>query len=199
MTDEYKTIQADARAEMKVQGSRFIATVYPTTTNEEAELFIARMKREFFDATHNCFAYRIGTGGDQFRASDDGEPGGTAGRPILTAIDRLGLTDLTIVVTRYFGGTKLGVGGLSRAYGAAAGRVLSKATTIVKHRLGAVKTSFPHSQISNVMHVVSRVGARIVDTTYDEEVHIHLECRLSKQDELRALLVDHTSGNIRFT
>ena len=198
-SDEYKTLQREARAELKVQGSRFIAAATPSRTKLESEEFIARIRKQHYDATHNCFAYRCGVDGSLYRFNDDGEPSGTAGKPILAAIDKLSLTDVCVVVTRYFGGTKLGVGGLIRAYGSAAERALAAADLVTKYILDSLKVSFPHSHISSVMHVTSQCGARIIDTSYDEEVHLVLEIRKSKSDELRSLLVNHTSGNIRFS
>ena len=198
-SDEYKTLQKEVRAESKVQGSRFIATASPSTTKQEAGECIARLRKQYHDATHNCFAFRCGMEGSLYRFNDDGEPGGTAGKPILASIDKYGLTDVCVVVTRYFGGTKLGVGGLIRAYGDAAGLVLASADQVTKYVLESLQVCFPHSHISNVMHVVSRCGARIVETSYDEEVHLVLEIRKSRSEELRALLVNHTSGNISFT
>ncbi|MBM2845918.1 MAG: hypothetical protein HW407_1230 [Bacteroidetes bacterium] len=198
-TDEFKTLQNQVRQEIRVQGSRFICTLHPVRTKEEAEEFVGRIRKEFFNATHHCYAYRLGTAGDRFRYNDDGEPGGTGGKPILTAIDRIGLTDVVAVVTRYFGGTKLGVGGLARAYGEAAEKAMSSAEPVTRYVLLALRVSFPHTHISNVMHVVSKLGARIVDTVYDEEVHLQLEIRVSRREELQSSLVNHTSGNIRFT
>lgn len=196
MQDEYKTIQSEAREQTKVQGSRFIATALPVTTKAEAEQFIAKLRKEFRDATHNCFAYRLGTDGTLFRFNDDGEPGGSAGKPILAAIDKLELTDVIVVVIRYFGGTKLGVGGLVRAYGDVAEQALLNAEKVTKYKTHLIEATFPHSHISNVMHVVSKLGARIVDTQYDEDVHLDLEVRLSKVDELRTALVEQTRGNV---
>lgn len=197
-SDEYKTIREEVLAETKVQGSRFIATASPSTTKSDAEEFVARLRKQYHDATHNCFAYRCGTEGSLFRSGDDGEPAGTAGRPILAAVDKHCLTDVCVVVTRYFGGTKLGVGGLIRAYGGAAEQALSSANIVTKFVLESLEVSFPHAHVGNVMHVVSQSGARIVGTTYDEDAHLVLEIRKSKVDELRVLLIDHTSGKIRF-
>lgn len=198
-SDEYRTIREEVFTETKMQGSRFIATASPSTTKSDAEEFVARLRKQYHDATHNCYAYRCGTGGTQYRSSDDGEPAGTAGRPILAVVDKLCLTDVCVVVTRYFGGTKLGVGGLIRAYGGAAEQALSSANIVTKFVLESLEVSFPHAHVGNVMHVVSQSGARIVDTTYDEDVHLVLEIRQSKVDDLRGLLVNHTSGNIRFS
>jgi uncharacterized YigZ family protein len=196
-SDEYKTIKKEGRAELKVQGSKFIATASPSTTKVEAEEFVARLKKQYHDATHNCYAYRNGTEGSQFRFNDDSEPSGTAGKPILAAIDKLGVRDVCVVVTRYFGGTKLGVGGLIRAYGDAAAQALASAGTVTRYLFDVICVSFPHLHISSVMHVTSKCGARIVDTVYDEEVHLVLEIRKSKAKELCSSLVSHTSGNVR--
>lgn len=198
-TDEYKTIGGRVKVEHKVRDSRFIASASPSITKSQAEEFVTDLKKLYHDATHNCFAYRCGLAGNIYRFHDDGEPGGTAGRPILAAIDKSGLTDLVVVVTRYFGGTKLGVGGLRRAYGDAAEQVLASAAVITKHAHEQLRISFPHAHINNVMHVASRCDAKIVDTVYDEEVHIVLEIRKSKVEEIRGLLMNQTSGNLRFT
>ena len=196
MHDEYTTIKSPTTTEIKVIGSRFLATAHPILTKQDAEQFLAKIRKEFWDATHHCYAYRLGTDGIQFRFNDDGEPGGSAGRPILGAIDKCGLTDVLVVVTRYFGGTKLGVGGLVRAYSEASELVLSRSEKLVKHVTETLVATFPHSHISNVMHVVSRVGAKIVDITYDEEVHATLDVRISRCEELRSALVNQTNGNI---
>ncbi|MBI5471416.1 MAG: YigZ family protein [Ignavibacteriae bacterium] len=198
MHDEYTTIKKKSTAEIKVIGSRFLATAFPIASKHDAEQYLAAVRKEFWDATHNCFAYRMGVEGSQFRFNDDGEPGGSAGKPILASIDKLALTDVLVVVTRYFGGTKLGVGGLVRAYAQAADQALTNAEKLVKYMTQLLVATFPHNQISNVMHVISRHGAQIVDTVYDEEVHVTLEIRLSRVEELRAALVNHTSGNIAF-
>ena len=199
MTDEYRTISSSVEAQIKVRDSRFIASASPSITKTQAEEFIAGLRRTYHDATHVCYAYRCGTAGDTFRLNDDGEPSGTAGKPILAAIERYGLTDIVVAVTRYFGGTKLGVGGLRRAYGDAAEHVLATASIITKFAIEPLRISFPHTLIGNVMHAASRCGAKIVDTSYDEEVHLLLEIRKSKAEELRQFLLDQTSGNLRFT
>ncbi len=196
MHDEYKTIRSESRTETKVQGSRFIATATPITTKAEAEQFVGRIKKEFWDATHNCFAYRLGTDGREFRSNDDGEPSGSAGKPILAVIDKLELTDTAVVVTRYFGGTKLGVGGLIRSYSQAAEKALLWMEPITKYVIETFEATFPHSHISTVMHIVSRLGAKIVDTHYDEDVHLRLEIRRTRAGDLNSSLVNQTNGNI---
>jgi uncharacterized YigZ family protein len=199
MGDEYTSIAGMARMELKVQGSRFVASALPARNRTEAAELVAKIRREFHDATHHCFANRLGVDGRDLRANDDGEPAGSAGKPILAAIVNAGLTDVLVVVTRYFGGTKLGIGGLARAYGGAASSVLAAAERVTHIVTVGMRISFPHPLTSNVMHVVSRAGLRILDTSYDEEVHMMLAVRRSLADEICAQLVERTSGNVRIT
>lgn len=127
MREHYRTLGGPGRKEIeRVLGSRFIATAAPLHGPEEVEALLAPIRREFHAARHHCYAWRTGIGGERFRAHDGGEPGGSAGRPILERIDALELTGVIVVVTRYFGGTKLGVGGLARAYARAAEAVLAE-------------------------------------------------------------------------
>lgn len=196
MNDEFTTIAGRVRDELKVRGSRFIATAVPVARREEAEELVHGVRKEFHDATHHCYAYRVTPGGDQFRVQDDGEPSGSAGKPILAALDKFGLTDTLVVVTRYFGGTKLGVGGLVRAYGGAAEGVLGRAARVLRFVEEEVEASFPHERTGEVMHVISTEGARITETRYDEEVHLLLSIRRSSVERLRSALLAQTRGNI---
>ena len=198
MDDAYTTVGQKAYIELVERGSRFIATAQPLHEVSGADGMLAEIKKELYDATHHCFAYRIGVLGETFRYNDGGEPAGTAGKPILGAIEHAGLTDVLVVVSRYFGGTKLGAGGLARAYGAAAGEALRQAGSVTRFIVETIEAAFPHAEVGHAMHVVSSLGARIIDTTYDEEVHLKLQIRRSKATELRSSLTDRTSGNIRF-
>ena len=195
--DHYRTIRAAARLETKVQGSRFIGIAVPVRTREDAMVALKAIKREYFDATHHCYAYRVGSGRGQFRSSDDGEPGGTGGRPILAAINRKGWSDVMVVVARYFGGTKLGIPGLGRAYGQAAEAALEAAEPVERYTTDRIVATFPHEQTHPVMHLVTELGAAIIDTSYDEEVHLTIEIRTSRAGEMRRLLVERTAGNLR--
>jgi uncharacterized YigZ family protein len=197
MQDSYRTIQRSSRAELKVLGSRFIARAEPVSGKSETEAVLERLRKEHHDATHHCYAYRLGPAGDQFRANDDGEPSGSAGKPILAAIDHAELTDLVVVVIRYFGGTKLGVGGLVRAYGEAAAGALQAAEHVIRYSMETLSVDFPYGQVSNVMHVMAKTGARSRETTYDDEVHITIEIRKSKVAELKARLIEKTAGTIQ--
>jgi len=195
--DSYRTISSSGAGEIKVLGSRFIARAIPVNSGMEAEEVLSRLRREFHDATHHCFAYRLGTQGDQFRFSDDGEPNGTAGRPILGAIQKNGLTNVLVVVIRSFGGTKLGTGGLSRAYADSAQLALGKGMVQVCYETDSIRVTFPHDQTGNVMHVVSKERVRIVDTQYDEEVHLLLTIRKSMTLAFKEELEKVTRGNVR--
>jgi len=196
MVDSYTTIQRPSRAELRILGSRFIALAEPIQTKQDPATVLERLKREYFDATHHCYAYRLGPTGDLFRSNDNGEPAGSAGKPILAAIERVGLTNVMVVVIRFFGGTKLGVRGLVHAYGDVATSALLAAEPLVCYASDTLVVVFPHNLVSNVMHVVGKTGARIAETTYDEDVHLVLEIRRSKTEELKELLVERTSGNI---
>ena len=129
----YKTIASTTQAEFKDKGSRFIAFAYPIQTLEEVKQYVSILKEEHHKARHWCYAYRLGVDGTQFRANDDGEPAGSAGRPILGQIDSAGLTDVLVIVVRYFGGTLLGVPGLIHAYKTAAAEALTVAEVIEKN------------------------------------------------------------------
>lgn len=194
MTDTYTTIRGPFRFESKDRGSRFIADAVPVTARAEAEAALEAVRQESYDATHHCYAWRIGTGGEQYRIHDDGEPGGSAGRPILAAIDRSGLTNVLVIVTRYFGGTKLGVGGLVRAYGDAAAGALQGAGILVCYLTAVCTVRFGHALIGPVMRVAARREARIVETSYGDGVTMRLEVRRGELERLAADLVDATHG-----
>ena len=129
---------------------------------------------------------------------DGGEPAGSAGKPILAAIDREELSDVLVVVTRYFGGTKLGVGGLMKAYGAAAAKALATVPQVKLFALEEMTLTFPHECVGAVMHVCTTTGANIAGTHYDGEVHLRVEIRKSRGDALRAALLDATRGVVTF-
>jgi uncharacterized YigZ family protein len=199
MQDHYTSIAAPRRKETRVRGSRFIAAAYPVTNRTGVEETLAALRREFFDATHICYAYRLGADRTDFRAVDAGEPSGSAGKPILAAIDRSGHTNILLTVIRYFGGIKLGVGGLARAYGEAASGVLASTTTNECYQMTTLRASFGHALVGPVMHVAGNAGAAIGPAEYDQEVHLTLKIRASRADELEAALVEGTRGAIRIS
>ncbi|MEW5800173.1 MAG: YigZ family protein [Bacteroidota bacterium] len=166
MDDTFFSIRSATTAQIKVEGSRFIADSIPVTNENEAKEHLERIKKKYFDATHHCFAYVIGAGRAIARYYDDGEPSGTAGIKILSAIQSKKLSDILIVVTRYFGGTKLGVGGLGRAYfdsalhGIASAEIISKGTMLV------VEIVFSFNETNPVMNAVHANKLKIVETSY---------------------------------
>jgi uncharacterized YigZ family protein len=187
--DEYLTAKGPGQAESKVRGSRFIATLAPVRTEDAARGFVQGIVRRYHDASHHPFAYRVGLGQDAVaRCSDAGEPSGTAGRPILEAIAGSGLTDVVVVVTRYFGGVKLGTGGLARAYRQCAARALNSAESVRKVLAREVCLRFPYELTRNVRKIVAQHQARIVGQEYGEETRLAVAVPESKFDALREAL-----------
>jgi uncharacterized YigZ family protein len=163
--DDFLTLAAPAVAETKVRGSTFLAHAAPAGDEEVARAFLATVRKEHHAATHNCSAWRIHSG--VWRANDDGEPSGSAGAPILSAIDAVGLLDCVVVVTRYYGGTKLGVGGLVRAYGEAAALALGSAPRLAAVRAVRLRIRYPYELTSSVMRVLERMETFEVEHGYD--------------------------------
>ncbi len=198
-SDEYATLRARSHAALTVRGSRFLAEAVPVREKDECDEVVRRVRKEYFDATHHCFAYRLGPDGMQFRANDDGEPSGTAGKPILAAIDGAELTGVMVVVTRYFGGTKLGAGGLARAYRQAAELALGAGERLTMYLCDVLSVSFPHAGVGPVMRAVTIAGGRILSSHYELEVHMEIEIRRSRAGALRSALLEGTSGTLRFS
>jgi uncharacterized YigZ family protein len=180
MADSYRVLKSTFLAEIKVKGSRFIARAVPVRSLESVQLALDDIRREDRDATHHCTAYRLGPSGDEFRFNDDGEPSGTAGRPILRQIEGHDLTNTLVVVTRYFGGIKLGTGGLIRAYGDAAREALDHAPVDVIVRRKPISVKFAYADTSPAMHTISRFDAEILNTEYGDETRIELGVRYSE-------------------
>ncbi|MDI6802323.1 MAG: YigZ family protein [Bacteroidota bacterium] len=195
--DSYQTIISFLRNEIKILNSRFIASAYPVSAKEETDKILQKVRKEFYDANHNCFAYRIGMTGKVFRYSDDGEPSGTAGVKIFSAIRSKNLSDVLVIVTRYFGGTKLGVGGLSRAYHDSALSVLKKVKVAEKITMSAVRIKFPYDFTSQVMYLISKYNVSIVGKNYQEDVEMEIEVRLSLVSDFGAELFNTCSGNVQ--
>ncbi len=158
---KYKTIAAPTTAELRDRGSRFLAFAFPVNSVEEVKAHHKALKAEHPKANHHCVAYRIGHDGTQYRASDDGEPSGSAGRPMLGAIDSAGLTNVVVIVVRYFGGTLLGVPGLIAAYGGVAADAL-KAAMITEHWIEReVVVECDYANLGEVLHILRRHEASI--------------------------------------
>jgi uncharacterized YigZ family protein len=163
MSDFYYTIEKSATAEFKDRGSSFVAFAFPVDTINDFKLKLKELKGQHPKANHHCFAYRLGTEGIEFRASDDGEPSGSAGKPILGQIDSKKLTNIAIVVVRYFGGTLLGVPGLINAYKTVSSLVLQLVPIIQKPVLINYILHFDYTLMNEVMIIIKRFGCVIID------------------------------------
>ena len=157
--DFYYTVSGSASREIKVKGSRFIATLEAVAERTAAESFIRNIRKIYHDASHNGFAYRIDD--SVYRYSDDGEPSGTAGKPILDMIDKYRLMKTALVVTRYFGGTKLGTGGLIRAYSSSAESLIENTGRVKKPNFKSLHIRYPYEMTSKIQHLVQRYNGRI--------------------------------------
>jgi len=182
MEDTFRTIRAPASAEMKVKGSRFLAEAVPVTTAEAAEAHIEGVRKREYSATHHCTAYRVGPRGQTFRYNDDGEPSGTAGPPILRQIDGRDLTNTLVVVTRYYGGTKLGTGGLVRAYGDAAALALDHSQIVKRVLRDQLRVRFAYDDTSPAMHTIHQHDAEIEGTHYTDQTELIVAVRRSEVD-----------------
>lgn len=158
----YFTVAQTGSAEYKDRGSRFTAFVFPVNDMADIKKYLQEIKKEHPKATHHCFAWRLGLDGNQFRVSDDGEPSGSAGRPILQQIDSRGVTNVLVVVVRYFGGTLLGVPGLINAYKSAAALCLQMVPLVQKDRTQQYCIRFDYTQMNEVMRIVKQVRAEVV-------------------------------------
>lgn len=162
LPDYFNTIETTATAEFKDKGSRFIAIAYPVKTVADCKLRIAEAKKEFPKARHYCFAYKLGLDNNQFRVGDDGEPAGTAGKPIFGQIESKGATDIIIIVVRYFGGTLLGVPGLINAYKSAASMALQVTPLVRKPVLLTYHLQFDYTQMNDIMNIIKPFDCQII-------------------------------------
>ncbi|MCS6809356.1 MAG: YigZ family protein, partial [Bacteroidota bacterium] len=162
--DTYWTIASRERAEIVIKGSRFISSLAPVRTKEDALRYIDHIRKEFYDASHNCFAYRLGSQGLNFRFGDDGEPSGSAGKPILFTLQQFGVSDIVAVVTRYFGGTKLGVGGLARAYTNATKAALQLCTKIPVVQTKLLRVCCVYEDITTIRRLLAQYAMRHEET-----------------------------------
>jgi len=195
--DSYLTIKNSAETEMKIKGSKFIGRVFSCESEVEAISILENIRKKYYDANHNCFAYRVGSGNDLiFRYSDDGEPSGTAGRPIYDRLEGKNLTNLILIVTRYFGGTKLGTGGLTHAYSDAAQQVLEEAGVVENFITEQIPMVLQFADYSPVKRVIFQIGGKIVESDFSDIVKLTVEIRLSLAQKLKSGLIDLTSGRI---
>jgi uncharacterized YigZ family protein len=175
--DTYKTIKAPAEGIFKDKGSKFLAYAYPIEHENEVKILVDNLKKEHFKAVHHCYAYRLGLDRSNFRVNDDGEPSGTAGRPILNTLLSQEITNILVVIVRYFGGTLLGVPGLINAYKSAAIEALAVADIIEKTINDIYNVNFEFVQMNEVMKIVKEFSLKIRNQTYDNQCTMELEFR----------------------
>lgn len=183
--DTYHTIAGRADGLFKDLGSRFIAQAYPVETEEEVKAIVDGIRKEYHDARHHCYAYRLGLDGERFRANDDGEPSGSAGRPILGQIDSAGLSDVLVVVVRYFGGIKLGIPGLIRAYKSSTADAISQAQIIEKVAGRNYRLSFEYLSMNAVMKMIKDMSLPQKNQDFGERCGIEVRVRLSQEPDFR--------------
>lgn len=194
--DKYIMLSKGAQAELVEKKSRFIATVRPVATEEEAVAFIDEMKKKYYDARHNCSAFVIGSKGELTRSSDDGEPSGTAGRPMLEVLTGSGIRNIAAVVTRYFGGVLLGTGGLVRAYSGAVKMALEQCETITR-RYGVqmlIKTDY--NGVGKIQYLLGSKDVVIQDSVYAADVQMIVLVPIEEYDRLCKELVEATNGRV---
>ena len=189
MIDEFKTISDQvAEGYYTEKRSKFLAFAHHVTTVDEVKEIVAAYRKKYYDARHCCYAYMLGPEHQEFRANDDGEPSSTAGKPILGQINKAELTDILVVVIRYFGGVKLGTSGLIVAYKEATIDVLSHCEEVTKQVEEIVTYDFTYPMMNDVMRIVKEMNPRIVDQQFDNTCSIKLSIRKSEAEQLRTRL-----------
>lgn len=184
----YKTIAAPSEGLFKDKGSKFLAFAYPVVSEDEVKVRLESLRKEHHAARHHCWAYKIGNSGEKFRCSDDGEPSNSAGKPILGQLDAFGLTNVAVVVVRYFGGILLGVGGLMQAYKEATKDALAQAEVVEKIIQSFFSVKFTYEQNNAVMNIVKRFKCEIVSQNFAETCEIHCAVTVKTADECLAAL-----------
>ena len=194
----YKTTVGESTAQYEIQRSKFITHAKHVESEEEARAYIQEQKRAYFDARHNCSAYVLGADGAKQKSNDDGEPGGTAGNPILDAIKKNELTNIVVVVTRYFGGIKLGAGGLIRAYSHSAVLGLEAADIVPMTPLAVVHVRLGYDLLAPVENYLRQKSIRTGEKAYAEDVTIDVLLQEDEEEAMLAALTDLTSGRATF-
>lgn len=190
MGDTFQTIAGPSEGIYKEKMSKFLAFAFPVTSSAEAKAHVADFQKRYYDARHVCWAYMIGASRTEFQSNDNGEPSGTAGKPILGQINSFGLTNVVIIVVRYFGGIKLGTSGLIVAYREAAREALSAAEIIECHETEDVKFTFPYLAMNDVMRLCKNCDAEIISQIFDNSCEMTLRVRRDHAENLRRRLAE---------
>ncbi len=198
MPEGYKTVFSQGTGQIVEKKSRFIATIRPVQTKEEAEAFLVEMKKKYWDATHNCFACVIGEKGEYVRSSDDGEPGGTAGRPMLDVLLKEEIRNVAVVVTRYFGGTLLGSGGLVRAYQQAVKEGLKESFIVEKKAGIKFQAVCGYNELGKLQYVLGQKGFLVLETIFEEKVTMFVLVPESEEEGCKKALLEAANGKVEF-
>lgn len=190
MSDFYKTIAATASGIYKEKMSKFLSFAHPVSCTEEAKAIVKDYQKRYFDARHVCWAYMIGADRKEFLSNDNGEPSGTAGKPILGQINSFELTNIVIIVVRYFGGIKLGTSGLISAYREAAAEALRSSEIVERYEQADVSFSFPYIAMNEVMKIVKKQNLNIISQAFDNSCQMTVTIRKEKVSELQSILRD---------
>ena len=198
-TVEFTSVAKEFRHEYIVDKSRFITTIYPCTTEEEAQAFIGRINKEFWDATHNCTAYALGPKQEQQRSSDNGEPSGTAGKPMLEVLKKTGVTNVAVVVTRYFGGIKLGAGGLIRAYAGSVALAVKEIGIIEIKEQAGIQIHMTYAQYQEYGNFLKEHNLIELETNFTDQVDTMIFIDKEKKDGIKADLIEFFNGKVTLT
>ena len=190
MADTFYTLDAPSEGLYKEKMSKFISFAVPVPSAAEAKEVVAKYQKEYFDARHVCWAYMIGTARNEFLSNDNGEPSGTAGKPILGQINSFNLTNIVIIVVRYFGGIKLGTSGLIVAYREAAREAINAGNIIECHEMASISFNFPYLAMNDVMKVVKDPGIKIANQVFDNACQMTITTRLDNRDAITNRLLD---------
>ena len=184
MTDTYKTIDAESQGYFKDKGSKFLAFLFPVKTEDDVKQILIQIKKEHHSARHHCYAWRLGTENITFRANDDGEPSSTAGKPILGQLQSFEVTQVLLVVVRYFGGTLLGVSGLINAYKSAAVDALNNANIIENIIEDEYFLDFTYNELNDVMQIIKQENLSIKQTWFEEKCRLLIAVRKSETEKI---------------
>lgn len=195
----YKTVKGYGQTEIEIHKSRFIAYVERAEREEEAVAFIEQIKKKHWNASHNCSAYMVGENDQHQKADDDGEPSGTAGKPILEIIKKSELKDTVIVITRYFGGIKLGAGGLIRAYGKSASAGIKKASIVERQGHTRIAAEIDYNQLGMLENQLRQQGYIIDDKQFADKITLVVLEKLGQEAVVKQKITDWTAGQVEFT
>jgi len=196
LKDSYLTIKDNTTSEIKITKSKFIGQSFHFKSQLEIPAIIKSVKKEFYDASHHPYAFRVGINKNNFRFSDDGEPSGSSGKPVLEAIDKNNLTDVIVIVTRYYGGINLGIGGLRRAYFEAADLSLKNAEIIEKLITEKIIIEFDYTYMNLIMKLIESEKIKLIENVSEEKCKLILEIRLSKVELIKNEVFNLTKGSV---